>query len=99
MAYYPTPTNNDTQGIYEYFNYVNNVADGLFFPVIIFVIWFISFFAIKQYSTSRAWTFASFFCSILAMTLTVLNLINSKFMYAFFIATVIGFVWLKLESQ
>lgn len=100
MAYYTEPTGNDTKGVFEFFNYVNATATGgLFFPVIIFVIWIISFLAIKQYSTSRAWTFASFFCSVLSIILAVMNLIAPVFMYFFIIFTAIGLVWLKLEPS
>ena len=99
MAYYVPPTGNDTLGFYEYFNYVNVVSTGLFFPVMMFVIWIIAFFALKQYSSARAWTFASFFCSILSILLAVMDLISSKFMYVFFIFLVVGLVWLKLETE
>jgi hypothetical protein len=54
--------------------------------------------ALKSYSTAKAWTFASFFCSILSIMLAVLDLISPKFMYLPIILTAIGFVWLKLED-
>lgn len=97
MVYYPTATGNDTIGIAEYFNYINVVADGLFFPVMMFVIWIIAFFALKQYSSSRAWVFSSLFCSVLSIILAVLDYISPKFMYVFFIFLGVGLVWLKLE--
>jgi len=99
MAYYATPTGNDTVGLYEFFNYVNLTAGGLFFPVIIFVIWIITFLATKQYSTSRAWTFASFLCGVLSIILATLNLIAPRFMYIFIILFAAGLVWLKLEAN
>ena len=99
MAYYIVPTGNETAGIYEMFKYVTNVAtEGLFFLVMIIVIWIIAFLATKQYSNSRAFFFASFFCSILSMILATLDLLAPRFMYLFIIFTAIGFVWLKLET-
>lgn len=99
MSYYETLNINDTADISGFFGFVNNTVGGLFFPVIIFIIWVVSLLAIKQYSTSRAWTFSSLFCSILSMVLAVLNLISNKFMYFFFILTAIGLVMLKLEES
>ena len=99
MAYYTPPTGNDTEGIFEYFNYINVAAGGIFFPVILFVVWIVSFFAMKQYSTPRAWTFASFFCSVLSIILATLDYISPKIMYVFFILLVVGLVWLKLDRE
>lgn len=98
--YYSTPTYNDTAGVYEMFHWINaSPSEGLFFPIILFVIWIVSFLALKQYSTARAWTFASFFCSILSIMMAVLDLINSKIMYLCIFLTLVGFVWLKLEEK
>lgn len=99
MTYYQTATMNDTQDLTSFFDFVNRTADGAFFITILFVIWIVSFLAIKQYSTPKAWTFASLFCSILAILLAILNMISPKFMYVFFIFTAIGLVWLKLEPS
>jgi len=99
MAYYPVAAGNDTSGIYEFFRFVNTTSDGLFFTVILFVVWIIGFLAIKQYSTPRAWTAASFLCAILSILLTVVDLVAPRFMYVFLILTAIGLVWLKLEPS
>lgn len=99
MAIYTEPTGNDTSGIYEFFNYINGTAtEGLFFPIIVLVIWIITFLATKQYSTSRAWTVASFLTSFLSVLLAVANLIDPKWMYLSFVFTAIGIIWLKLEK-
>ena len=98
--YYAAPTSNDSAGMYEFFGWVNRVpSEGLFFPIILLVIWLVSFLALKQYSTARAWTFASLFCSIISIMLAVLDYINPKFMYLCIFLTLIGFVWLKLDSE
>lgn len=97
MAYYPLPGANDTMGFFEIFRYVNNIAtDGLFFFIMSLVIWVTAFMVTKQYSSSRAFTFASFFCAVLMIILAVFNLINPKFMYVYIILVAVGFAWLKI---
>lgn len=96
--YYPMPTGNQTEGLYEIFKYVGVTATGgYFFPVILLVIWIVSFLALKQYSSSKAFTFASLFCSILGIMLAVLDLMSPRWMYMVVFMTVVGLVWLKLE--
>jgi hypothetical protein len=100
MSYYTTPTGNETNGLYELFKFTsNNATNGLFWPIMLLVIWVVSFLAFKNYSTSRAWTFASFFCSILGIFLAVMDYISPKWMYLTIVMTVVGFVWLKLETR
>jgi len=42
-TWFPEPTSADSGGYFEFFRYVNNVAEGMFFPVILLVIWIIAF--------------------------------------------------------
>jgi len=98
--YYQVPTGNQTNGFYELFRYIGDTATGgLFWAIMLLVIWVVAFMAIKQYSTSRAWTYASFFCAILGMFLSVMNYLAPKWMYLAIFMTLIGFVWLKLEAE
>ena len=97
--YYTQPTGNETNGFYNLFGYINRVSGGIFWPIMLLVLWIITFLAIKQYSTSRAWTFASFFCAILSIPLAVLDYIAPVYMYMCIFLTIVGFVWLKLEDQ
>ena len=99
MTNYTLPTSNDTIGFYEYFSYVNNTADGLFFPIMILVIFTVIFIATKQFSTSKAWTFASFTITMLSIPLAVLDLLASKFMYLSILMLAVGLLWLKLEVE
>ena len=100
MAYYDLPTGNETMDMYGIFKFIGESATGgLFWGVILMVIWVITFLALKQYSTSRAWTFASFFCSILAIFMSLMNYLSPKWMYLTIFLTLIGFVWLKLEAE
>ena len=96
---YRTPNVTDTQGIYEYSSYINDVAGGILFPSIIFVIWVIVFIATLRFGGARSWTYASFLCMVLAIMLTVLDLTSATFMYLFIFFTGVGFVWLKLETR
>ena len=98
VEYYPRPTANDTIGFLELASYTNTVAGGLLFPVILMVLWVIILIATKQFNTSKAVTYASFVCLILAVPLALLDLINPTFMYIFGILLASGLVWLKLEG-
>ncbi len=98
MGYYTEPTSNDTLGIFEFFNYINEVANGLFFPVMLLVIWVIVFIGTKQYTTSRAWTAASTVIAFLSIPLAILGLISSRWMYMSFILLAAGVLWLKIEK-
>jgi len=98
MGYYVEPTANDTIGFYEFFNYVNVVADGLFFPLILLVIWVVIFMGTKQYTTSRAFTVASVVSAILSILLVTMQLIAPKWMYLCFVLAGVGILWLKIEG-
>lgn len=94
---YTPPTNNDTVGIYEFFSYVNNISEGIFFTMLLFIIFIVVFIATKQFTASRALTYSSFVSVILGIPLAVLGLIGPKFMYLFIILLGVGVVWMKLE--
>lgn len=96
---YTPPSNNDTLGIHEIMNYVNTVSDGFFFYALLFAIWIIVFITGKSFSSSRAFTFASFLCFILSMILTVVDLIAPRVMYLFIFLMAGGVLWMKLEAQ
>ena len=100
MSYYTLPTGNQTADLFGMFKFIGETpTGGLFWAVMLLVIWVVPFMALKQYSTSRAWTFASFFCSILSIFLAIMNYLAPKWMYFTIFMTLIGFAWLKLESN
>lgn len=99
MAYYAEPTGNETSGIFEFFKYVNTVSDNLFFPVILLVIFIVTFISTKQYSTSRAWTASSFLVAFLSIPLAIGELISPRWMYMSFVFVAGGVLWLKLEKN
>ena len=98
--YFAVPNYNQTAGFYEIFKFVGVTSTaGLFWPVMLMVTWVISFMALKGYSTSRAFTFASFFCSVLGIIMATLDFMAPRWMYLSIMLTLIGFVWLKLETE
>jgi len=104
MAWYEYSNKTDAEGIFEFFRYVNVTADSLFFPVILLVIWFITFIGVfgsggqTRPSGARRFVFASFLTSILSIMLVIMQFIAPKFMYLNFILLALGVLWLKLES-
>jgi len=96
--YYTPPGKNDTQGFFELTKYVSSVTDGLLFPIILMVIWVVVFIATKQFSSSRAFTYAAFICTVLAIPLAVFEMLNPRYMYLFIVLLAAGAVWLKLEG-
>lgn len=98
------PTMNETTDLYQFFLYINNGTTGIFFPLILGAIWmiiFISSLASTRVmgSASRAWTFASFFSAILSVMLTILNLLNKRYMYLLVLMFAFGLVWMILQDS
>ena len=102
--WYSYPNATDTEGILEFFLFVNTTAEGMFFPIILLVIWVVSFVTIfssgglNRPSAARGWTFASFFVSLLAIPLAIMGVLAPKFMYLPFILFALGLLWLRLEQ-
>jgi hypothetical protein len=103
--WYVEPNGTDTTGIFEYFSYINNTAtDGFFFPVILLVIWVISFISMlasgsfERPSAAKAWVFSSFFTTIMSIILVVADLVAMKWMYVSIVMLGIGGLWLVLEN-
>lgn len=102
--WYSYPNSSDTLGIAELFGYVNTSADGMFFPVILLVLWVVSFIIIfssgglNRPAAARGFTFASFLCSVLGIPLSILGFLAPKFMYLPFILFAAGLLWLRLEQ-
>jgi len=70
-------------------------AFGIFLLIMVF---FVSFFSLKSYTTERAFAFSSFFCSILAILMRMISLINDRVMFIVFAIAAIGLVWLKMSN-
>lgn len=104
-TWYPKPTATDSSGIYEFFRYIVYLTDGLFFPVILLVIWVISFIAMlfsgshERPSASKSWVFASFLTTVLSVPLAVIDFIARKYVYVSIVFLGIGVLWVILESS
>lgn len=96
--YYAPPNSSDTLGFFELARYTNTATDGLMFPVILMVIFVVVFVATKQFSTAKAFTFASFVCVVASLPLALLDVMSPRFMYLFGILLATGAVWLKLDG-
>ena len=100
-SYYPVPNINDTKDLLTIFQFINNSATGgLFFPLMIVVIWVIQFVGILSQGrdSSRAFTFASFTASILSIILGLLAMMEQKWIYLLVIMVSLGAFWIKLAS-
>ena len=77
-TYYPTPSPSDTRDFLSVFQWISNVAtEGLFFPIIILVIWIVQFIGVlaEGRRASRAFVFASFTATILSVIFEILGLL------------------------
>ena len=96
-APYPYPESTGG-GFLELFSYVSLVTDGIFFAMILGIIWVVAFINTKAYSSSRAFTFASFLCMVLSIGFAILDLLSVRYMYLTIILVGIGAFWMKLEA-
>lgn len=100
-TYYPVPGVNDTRDLLSVFQWVSSEAtQGLFFPLIILVIWVIQFIGVlaEGRPASRAWVFASFTATILSIILGILAMMAQKWVYLLILMLSLGAFWVKLAS-
>lgn len=101
FSYYPVPDVNNTKDLLSIFQFVNNeLTGGLFFPIILLVIWAIQFISVlaENRPASRAWVLASFTATILSIMLGILALMEQKWIYLLIIGVSLGAFWIKLAS-
>ena len=102
MANFTTPTVNDTQDFFEIFRFVNDSAtDGLFMPIMLLVIWIIAFIGsiAETKAAYKAWTFASFIGTILAILLALMGFLDAKYIYLAVFGVAIGIFWTHLMQN
>lgn len=100
-TFYPIPTNNDTNDLLSIFQFVSNdLTGGLFFPIMILVIWVVQFIGTlaEGRPASRAWVFASFTATILSILLGLLAMMEQRWIYLLIIFVSLGAFWIKLAS-
>jgi len=100
-SYYPIPTVNDTSDLLAIFQFVSNdLTGGLFFPIMILVIWIVQFIGgiAENRPASRAWVYASFTATVLSIMLGLLAMMEQKWIYLLVILVSLGAFWIKLAS-
>jgi len=100
-TYYPVPDANDTRDLLTMFQWISNDATGgLFFPLMILVVWVIQFIGViaEGRPASRAWVFASFTATILSIILGILAMMAQKWIYLLILMISIGAFWVRLVS-
>jgi len=96
---YPWIEENQTLGINELAEYVSQVTNGMFFPLILLAMFVITFVSTMHYGNGKAFVFSTFFCSILAIFLVIAGLLNSGWMYLLFVMLGIGLMLLRLDKS
>ena len=100
-TYYPIPTGNDTRDLLSVFQFISNEAtSGLFFPIMILVIWVVQFIGVlsEGRNASRAFLFASFTATILSVILGILAMLAQKWIYLLVLMVSLGAFWIKLAT-
>lgn len=97
---YPVLTGNESENLYTLFKFINNGVGGTFMPLMLLSIWFIALIGSvsEGRQLSRAFIFASFISSILAVVLSLIGMLNSQYMYFTFLMVAVGLVWYKLDN-
>jgi predicted MFS family arabinose efflux permease len=100
----PTPytviNSTDTTNLYTIFKFVNNSINNTFMPIMLLVIWVVAFIGSisEGRQASRAFIWASFLCSILAIVLALVGMLNRQYMYLLFLLVGAGVIWDKLQN-
>ncbi len=100
-TYFPVPNATDTRDFLSVFQWISDSAtQGLFFPIVIFVIWIVQFIGVLSEGRpgSRAFLFASFTATILSIVLGILAMMAQKWIYLLILMASLGAFWVKLAS-
>ncbi len=98
-TYYDVPNITDTRDFLSLFQFISNSAtDGLFFPVMILVVWVVQFIGVLSEGrpAPRAFVFASFTATILSIILGILAMMAQKWIYLLVLMVSLGAFWIKL---
>ncbi len=96
------PTSTDFRDLFTIFKFVNDSAsEGLFFPIILLVIWAVAFIgAIAEgRKANRAFIFASFIGAILGILLVLMGFLNKGYVFMLILFIAFGTLWAKLTSR
>lgn len=100
MTHYPVPNITDTEDIFSVFRFVNEASGGIFFSAVLLAIWFILLIGslVEGRQAVRAWIFASFISSILAILLGIMGLLDNKWIYLLILFVAFGLFWMRLQN-
>lgn len=97
---YAMPNMTEANDLYGMFTYVNTLADGLFMPVMLLVVYAISFISsLFIVPPSVALIFSSFIATTLSMILAVLGLLSPQYMYLTILLLAVGIFWNILSNR
>jgi len=93
-AMLPTNETVNITGVKSYFDYVQTVSSGSFFPMILFGLFIIMFMIFKAgTSGGKAFVGSSFIIMVFSIILTALSWLAPMYMYMTIVMTAIGVVW------
>lgn len=90
---------NETSGLVQLFQLVNDYTQGYLGVAIIIIVAFVSFLSTKDYSTDRAFGFASFLTLITSLFLRFLNLINDMVFFITILLFILSAIYLMRERN
>lgn len=97
---YALPNATEGYDIVGLLSYVNNTADGLFFPIMLLVIFsVITITSLSFSSISKSFTYGCFVSMVLGIPLSVLGLLAPKWIYFIIFCLAGGLVWVRLEND
>jgi len=100
MTHLPVPNNTDTESMFTLARYASGI-EPLLFPVIMLSLWVVFFIImmVRGETPSRAWTFTSFFTSVLGIPLALIGFLSPNTMYLLGSFVAIGIAWMILENN
>lgn len=97
---YAMPNVTATDGLLGWMSYINNVADGFFFPMIMMVVLTVlTIIFMNREPFYKATMYSSFVCFVLSGILAVLDLIAPSFVYTMIIILGISVAWTAMTRD
>ena len=94
-----TYPNESIQGMVGFMQYTNTLVNGWLGPGMLIMIGLVSFLATKNFTTDRAFGFASFITMIAALFLRFMDLINDGILYMVAVIFIASLIFLMRERD
>ena len=89
----------NTTGPLDLFSYPNAVSNGLFWPLMLFVVFLTLFITLRQTTTTmRAFASSSFITAMISIPLAGLSWVNPGVTFAFLVLTAAGILIIHNEN-